>query len=162
MTCGSKQGLPREALFEMIRSALNKNDAFSLEALLQVFPKCECGGLTRPDFVSFGEAVQDLPEAKIAAQTCDAMLVIGTSGLVYPAAALPRIAKSAGAHVIEINWKESELTPLCDLSIRAQATEALPRILACLIPTKKPRRIPILSFVGDRLRRRKEPLNLKP
>ena len=162
MTCGSKQGLPREALFEMIRSALNKNDAFSLEALLQVFPKCECGGLTRPDFVSFGEAVQDLPEAKIAAQTCDAMLVIGTSGLVYPAAALPRIAKSAGAHLIEINWKESELTPLCDLSIRAQATEALPRILACLIPTKKPRRIPILSFVGDRLRRRKEPLNLKP
>jgi NAD-dependent deacetylase len=121
----------------MVRPVLNKIDTFSLEALLKAFPRCECGGMTRPDFVSFGEAVQDLPEAKIAAQTCDVMLVIGTSGVVYPAAALPEIAKSAGARLIEINWKESELTSLCDLSIRAQATEALPRILACLMPTKK-------------------------
>jgi NAD-dependent deacetylase len=161
MTCGRKQGLPREALFAMVRPVLNKIDAFSLDALLQAFPRCECGGLTRPDFVSFGEAVQDLTEAKNAARTCDAMLVIGTSGLVSPAAALPRIAKHAGAQLIEINWKESELTPFCDLSIRAQATEALPQILACLMPAKKPRRIPILSFVGDWLRKRKEPLNPK-
>ena len=44
MTCGRKQGLPREALFEMVRPVLNKIDAFSLDALLQAFPKCECGG----------------------------------------------------------------------------------------------------------------------
>ena len=126
------------------------------------FPNVNAGGgLTRPDFVSFGEAVQDLAEAKNAARTCDAMLVIGTSGLVYPAAALPRMAKHAGAQLIEINWKESELTPFCDLSIRAQATEALPQILACLMRTKKPRRIPILSFIGDRLRRKRDPLNPK-
>ena len=121
----------------MVRPVLNKIDTFSLEALLTAFPRCECGGMTRPDFVSFGEAVQDLPEAKIAAQTCDVMLVVGTSGVVYPAAALPEIAKSAGACLIEINWKESELTSLCDLSIRAQAAEALPRILAGLMPAKK-------------------------
>jgi NAD-dependent deacetylase len=139
MTCGRKQGPPqREAFFEMIRPVFSKSDTFSLEALLLAFPKCECGGMTRPDFVSFGEAVQDLPEAKIAAQTCDVMLVVGTSGVVYPAAALPEIAKSTGACLVEINWKESELTPLCDLSIRAQAAEALPRILACLTSTKKP------------------------
>jgi NAD-dependent deacetylase len=138
MICGKKQGSQREAFFNMVRPVLNKADTFSLEALLNAFPKCECGGMTRPDFVSFGESVQDLPEAKIAAQNCDVMLVVGTSGLVYPAASLPKIAKSVGACLIEINWKKSELTPLCDLSIRAQATEVLPQILACLIPTKKP------------------------
>jgi NAD-dependent deacetylase len=137
MTCGKKQGSHREAFFEMVRPVLDKADTFSLEALLKAFPQCECGGMTRPDFVSFGEAVQDLPEAKIAAQTCDVMLVVGTSGVVFPAAALPEIAKSAGACLIEINWKKSELTSLCDLSIRAQATEALPQILECLTPAKK-------------------------
>ncbi len=137
MTCGKKQGPQREAFFEMIRPVLDRADTFSLEALLTAFPVCECGGMTRPDFVSFGEAVQDLPEAKIAAQTCDVMLVIGTSGVVYPAAALPEIAKSAGAYLIEINWKKSELTSLCDLSIRTQATEALPLILNCLTPAKE-------------------------
>jgi len=156
MTCGKKQGLTREGLFAMVRPVLNKTDAFSLDALLRAFPRCECGGLTRPDFVSFGEAVQDLTEAKNAARTCDAMLVIGTSGLVYPAAALPGMAKRAGAQLIEINWKESELTPFCDLSIRAQATEVLPQILACLVPAKKPRRIPILSLIADRLRKKRE------
>lgn len=138
MTCGRKQGSKREAFFEIVRPVLNKAETFSLEALLNAFPQCKCGGMTRPDFVSFGEAVQDLPEAKIAAQTCDVMLIVGTSGVVYPAAALPEIAKSSGARLIEINWKESELTSLCDLSIRAQATEALPRIMACLTPSKKP------------------------
>jgi NAD-dependent deacetylase len=138
MTCGKKKGTQRKAFFDMVRPVLNKAETFSLESLLMAFPKCECGGMTRPDFVSFGEAVQDLSKARIAAQTCDVMLVVGTSGVVYPAATLPEIAKSAGACLIEINWKESELTSLCDLSIRAQATEALPRIMACLTPSKKP------------------------
>lgn len=71
-----------------------------------------------------------MPEATIAAQTCDAMLIVGTSGVVYPAASLPQFAKSRGAKLVEINWKESELTPLCDLSIRAQAAEVLPQVLA--------------------------------
>jgi NAD-dependent deacetylase len=137
MTCGRKQGSKRETFFEMIHPVVSNADAFSLEALLNAFPKCKCGGMTRPDFVSFGEAVQDLPEAKVAAQSCDVMLVVGTSGVVYPAAVLPEIAKASGACLIEINWKESELTPLCDLSIRAQADEALPGIVACLVSAKK-------------------------
>lgn len=137
MTCGKKKGTQRKDFFKMVSPVLNKADTFSLEALLMAFPKCECGGMTRPDFVSFGEAVQDLSKARIAAQTCDVMLVVGTSGVVYPAAALPEIAKSSGACLIEINWKESELTSLCDISIRSQATDALPLILNYLTPAKK-------------------------
>jgi len=101
MTCEKKQGVQRKVFFEMIRPVFSKSDAFSLEALLLAFPRCECGGLTRPDFVSFGESVQDLLEAKVAAQTCDVMLIVGTSGVVYPAAALPGIAKSAGARLVK-------------------------------------------------------------
>jgi NAD-dependent deacetylase len=132
MACGRKQGLTREALFEMARTALEEIKQFSLAAFAQAFPRCECGGLTRLDFVSFGESVEDLPEATAAAQACDLMLVVGTSGLVYPAAGLPGVAKSSGARLLEINWKESELTHSCDLSIRAQAAEVLPQILAFL------------------------------
>jgi len=130
--CGKKQGLTREALFGMVRTALAGMKEFSLAAFAQAFPNCGCGGLARLDFVSFGEAVQDLPEATSAARACDVMLIVGTSGLVYPAAALPGIAKAGGARLLEINWKESELTHSCDLSVRAQAAEALPLILDCM------------------------------
>ncbi|MBN1471593.1 MAG: hypothetical protein JW925_07420 [Syntrophaceae bacterium] len=136
MVCGKKQGLKRGDLWEMLQPVLKSSDTFSLEALIKAFRPCECGGLTRPDFVSFGEAVQDLSGARTAANACDVMLVVGTSGVVYPAAALPAIAKTAGACLIEINWKASELTSLCDLSIRAQAVDALPQILQCLTPAK--------------------------
>ena len=132
MACGRKEGLAREALFGMVRPAIEGMKEFSLAAFTQAFPRCDCRGLTRLDFVSFGEAVQDLTEASAAAQACDLMLIVGTSGLVYPAAALPGTAKAGGARLVEINWKESELTPLCDLSVRGQAAEALPLILDCM------------------------------
>jgi NAD-dependent deacetylase len=132
MSCETKQKLTREGMFEMAREALSEMAEFSLAAFAQAFPRCGCGGLTRLDFVSFGESVQALPEATAAAEACDVMLIVGTSGLVYPAAALPGIAKSGGARLIEINWKESELTPSCDLSIRAQAADILPRIMESL------------------------------
>jgi NAD-dependent deacetylase len=132
MSCGRKQKLEREAMFGMARTALAEITEFSLAAFAQAFPRCGCGGLTRPDFVSFGESVQALPEATSAAEACDVMLIVGTSGLVYPAAALPGLAKSGGARLIEINWKGSELTSSCDLAIRAKATDALPRIMESL------------------------------
>jgi NAD-dependent SIR2 family protein deacetylase len=119
-------------MFEMSRKALAEMTEFSLVTFAEAFPRCECNGLTRLDFVSFGESVQALSEATAAAAACDLMLIVGTSGLVYPAAALPGIAKSGGARLLEINWKESELTPACDLSIRAQAADALPQIMECM------------------------------
>ncbi len=62
-------------------------------------PLCpECGSLVRPDVVWFGEFLsQDsVEEATALAGACDVMLVVGTSGLVYPAAGLPATACSAG------------------------------------------------------------------
>jgi NAD-dependent protein deacetylase/lipoamidase len=62
-------------------------------------PRCACGSLLRPDVVWFGEALDPdaLGHACEAIAACDAMLVVGTSGLVYPAAGFPDLARSAGA-----------------------------------------------------------------
>jgi NAD-dependent deacetylase len=94
-------------------------------------PRCGCGALLRPDIVWFGET---LPEAALeassaAAQSAQAMLVVGTSALVYPAAALPRLARGAGAFVIEVNPEATGLSPHVDVSLRGTAAELLPALL---------------------------------
>lgn len=94
-------------------------------------PPCEhCGGKLRPDVVWFGE---DLPamtwkRAREAASKADLCLIIGTSALVHPAAALPMLAKEHGARLIEINPRESLLTPYCDVHLEGGAKEALVKL----------------------------------
>jgi NAD-dependent deacetylase len=89
-------------------------------------------GLARPDVVWFGEA---LPEAAVeaaweAAQRCDLCLVVGTSGLVYPAAGLPEIAIGAGAYVVEINPERTPLSPRVSQRIAGTAAQVLAELLA--------------------------------
>jgi len=97
----------------------------------QIPPICErCGGLMRPDVVWFYESLpQDaLNKAfKLAAQS-DLMLVIGTSGVVQPAASLPLITKNQGGILVEINVADTPLTLVCHYSLRGKAGEILPRI----------------------------------
>ena len=57
---------------------------------------------------------------------CELCFVIGTSGLVYPAAGLPEIAKSAGAYVCEVNPERTPVSDLCDEVITGKAGEVLP------------------------------------
>jgi NAD-dependent deacetylase len=95
-------------------------------------PKCNCGGLIRPDVVWFGEY---LPEdqfngAEIAASGCDVFFVVGTSAVVYPAASLIYTAKQSGAFIIEINTDETEISSLSDMSIKGKAGVVLPEILS--------------------------------
>jgi NAD-dependent deacetylase len=95
-------------------------------------PRCpRCGDWLRPGVVWFGEMLDPkrLAAAEAAAQNCDVMLVIGTSGLVYPAAGLPLTARRAGASVVVINPAESDLDTLARLVVRSTAATALPRIL---------------------------------
>jgi NAD-dependent deacetylase len=94
-------------------------------------PLCHCGSLIRPDVVWFGESLHEI-ELECAfkeTQKCDLMLVVGTSGLVQPAANLPVLAKQVGAVVIEINPSRSELTPLADIFLMGPSGEILPRLL---------------------------------
>ncbi|MCP4744578.1 MAG: NAD-dependent deacylase [Desulfobacteraceae bacterium] len=79
--------------------------------LAEIPPRCDCGGILRPNVVLFGETIgyDQLKRSQILASTCDVMLVVGTSATVEPAASLPVIAKRAGSYIIEIN---PEKTPL--------------------------------------------------
>ena len=95
-------------------------------------PTCTCGGLLRPDVVWFGEALEPghIERAMDAARACDVLLVVGTSAVVYPAAALPRVAHAAGALVVEINVEDTPLTAEADVVLRGPAAEVLPALEA--------------------------------
>ena len=101
--------------------------------LAQIQPRCECGGIFRPDCVFFGEMIppHHLARSRQTASGCDVMLVIGTSAMVMPAALMPGIAKEAGAKVVEINPEETPLTDkTSDYIIIGKAGEVMNRIVA--------------------------------
>jgi NAD-dependent deacetylase len=96
-------------------------------------PPCpSCGSPLRPDVVWFGEMLPELAthRAWTAAGQCDALLVVGTSGAVWPAAELPHVARSAGATVIEVNPMPSELTPVVDIFLQGAAGMVLPALVS--------------------------------
>jgi len=93
-------------------------------------PKCECGGLIRPDVVWFGEY---LPEDQFlggekAAIESDIFFVVGTSVVVYPAAGLIYTAKASGALIVEVNLEETDLSSSANYSYFGKAGEILPNI----------------------------------
>ncbi|MFI7481388.1 SIR2 family NAD-dependent protein deacylase [Kocuria sp. M1R5S2] len=96
-------------------------------------PECPaCGGAVRPGVVWFGEPLPPgaLERAADAVAEADLVLVVGTSGLVQPAASLPLVAAGRGVPVVEVNPVDTALTPHADHTVRARAAEALPRLLA--------------------------------
>ncbi len=103
----------------------------SYEEFKTLPPKCECGGILRPSVVWFYEPLpyDILEEAFLKAKESDLYLVIGTSGVVEPAASLPKVAKSNGAKVWEINPDETTITPICDKSWRSKAGDAIDEVV---------------------------------
>lgn len=94
-------------------------------------PACgHCGGLYRPDVVWFGEALpEDAWNAGIAAiERADRVVVVGTSGLVQPAASLPQLARRLGKPVLEINPVPSAITPQVDAHWAMPASAGLLRL----------------------------------
>lgn len=98
--------------------------------LKEIPPKCKCNSLMRPYIVWFGETLHPgtFESAIEAVNTCEILLVIGTSAIVQPAASLPIIAQESGAFVVEINVEPTPLTPMVDLSLQGKAAETLPQI----------------------------------
>lgn len=94
-------------------------------------PVCVCGGLIRPDVVWFGEPLpQQVWNAAVeAVDVADVVVVVGTSGLVYPAAGLPEQALEQGKTVVEVNLDPTPLTSRATVSLRAPASAALPGLL---------------------------------
>ena len=92
-------------------------------------PYCDrCGNMLRPAVVWFGEAlpINALDAAQQAARSCDLMLVVGTSGVVYPAAGLARTTRG---RVVVINPDETGLDDAADVVLRGTAASLLPQLL---------------------------------
>jgi NAD-dependent deacetylase len=95
-------------------------------------PRCaECGNLVRPGVVWFGEnlPVDALDAAEAAAARCEVMLVVGTSGAVWPAAGLAALARRDGAFVAIVNPHPSEIDDQAHALIAGTAAQVLPRML---------------------------------
>jgi len=92
----------------------------------------KCDRRLRPDIVWFGDMLkQDVMHAAMAAiGTCDLFIGIGTSGVVYPAAGFPQIARDNGAYCIEINPEASPMSDIYDRNIRETASTALAGLFA--------------------------------
>jgi NAD-dependent deacetylase len=129
LACEAKKPFGREEYLGRVKKAIAEMTKFDLPSIIEMLPKCDCGSPMRPDVVMFGEAVQGLYESFQEADDCDAMLVLGTSGVVYPAAALPQKAKEAGATVIEINPGDSAYFGVADIRLQGKTGEILPRIV---------------------------------
>ena len=90
-----------------------------------------CGSLMRPSVVLFGEM---LPQtewfmAQAAMAAADAVVVVGTSGDVYPAAGLIDLARDYGARIIVVNPEETPQGREADVDIRGTAADVVPALL---------------------------------
>ena len=85
----------------------------------------------RPDIVWFGESLDPeiIAASFDAAANADLMMVIGTSGVVQPAASLAYRAKEAGAFVVEINIDTTPIGGIIDVRLAAKAGTVLPELL---------------------------------
>jgi len=95
-------------------------------------PRCDCGKITRPDVVMFGEMLpmDAVDRARGLSQGADLMIVVGTSAVVQPAASLPILAKRNGAEILEVNIERTPLTDnFTDHFLRGKAGEVLSKIV---------------------------------
>jgi NAD-dependent deacetylase len=99
---------------------------------IPILPRCtDCGGLLRPGVVWFGEGIDSgtMEASERAAAGCEVFLVIGTAGAVYPAAGLVRVARQAGALVVELNLEASAITGLAQQFVPGSAADTVPLLV---------------------------------
>lgn len=130
MVCGNKMQLTREELFALGRELVELMMKGDMQAIIRLVSRCtKCGGPCRLDVVGFGEPVQDMGLAMSEAREADVLLILGTSGMVYPAAYIPEHAKKTGARIIEVNATGVYFPDLADVGIVGKTGEVLPPIV---------------------------------
>ncbi|NKQ11347.1 SIR2 family NAD-dependent protein deacylase [Pseudomonas sp. SST3] len=95
-------------------------------------PQCAfCDGQLRPGVVWFGESLplDQLNTAFAAAEHCDVLLSVGTSGLVYPGAEVPGLAWRAGATVVHVNPQAGTSHGEREYALAGPAGEQLPELI---------------------------------
>jgi len=97
-------------------------------------PVCDrCGGIIKADVISFGQPMptDKMLEAERLTYASDLFIVLGSSLVVQPAAALPMIARNNGARLVIINRERTPLDDIADLVIHASISETMK---AALLP----------------------------
>jgi NAD-dependent deacetylase len=120
---------------QLLCTSCGKKVAAEQSVLSEIPPRCDCGGIFKPDFIFFGESipVNALKRSEEAAEKTDCMILVGTTGEVYPAAMVPQIAAQRGATIIEINPSPSNYTDsVTDIYIPLNAGEAGERLREAL------------------------------
>lgn len=89
--------------------------------------RCQCGAYWRPDIVWFEDPLdaRTVRRARQALEVCDLLVSVGTSGVVFPAADMPKIAMRSGAVSVEINLEDTPVSPLYQHRLRGVASEML-------------------------------------
>lgn len=95
-------------------------------------PTCRaCDGLVKTATISFGQPmpVEAMRRADAASRECDLFIVLGSSLVVYPAASLPMVAKTAGAALAIVNREPTEMDTRADLVLHAEIGAVLKEIV---------------------------------
>lgn len=108
-------------------------DEFLAEIIEQqkIPPKCDCGGIIKPDVVFFGEMLpkKALSQSIEYASRCDLLLAIGSSLVVYPVADLPQLAKRHGTKLVIINIERTPYDNVADVVIHDKIGNVLPKVV---------------------------------
>jgi NAD-dependent deacetylase len=125
---GSRDIIELHGSLFRVRCTRERTTRGALDAFDEIPPRCECGALLRPDVVWFGEMLPQaaIERASVEISESDLLLVIGTSGVVYPAAGLVSLHRGLS---IEINPQPSNA---CSYAIAATAAEVTPKIVEAL------------------------------
>jgi NAD-dependent deacetylase len=126
-------GIPAEDIVELhgnttFAHCLDCNERFELQWVRRCMdagngcaPDCpSCGGYIKTATISFGQAMPDaaVRRAQDLAQSCDLLVSIGSSLVVWPAAGLPLLAKRSGAMLVIINRESTDFDEIADLVVR--------------------------------------------
>lgn len=129
---GSQKVTELHGSLEQVRCRVCSYRCSSRHLPPEAVPLCPaCGDILRPAVVWFGENLPDfaLVSADEAMRECEVMLVVGTSGLVEPAASFARMAGSRGAGIIEVNLEPTPTSHVADVSLLGPAGVVLPRLV---------------------------------
>jgi len=136
-------GVPDDKVIELhgnttYAACLDCGKRYELEDIRRVFEKDEtlpvcdqCNGIIKTATISFGQAmpVEEMKAAESETMACDLFLAIGSSLVVYPAAAFPEIARRNGARLVILNREPTPLDAIADLALHSEIGPTLSAVV---------------------------------
>lgn len=98
-----------------------------------VCPQCSVAGMMKPNIVFFGENLLYMDKVERLLASCDLFISVGTSGVVFPAAAFVQTAKLYGAETYEFNLEKTSNNFYFDHHIFGKAGDTLPPFVDALL-----------------------------